>query len=47
MQINCERRKRGVVGEPLEKFADVGDPEGALEAGANFLPTIGEAQERS
>jgi len=29
--------ERGVVGEPLEKFAYVSNPERALEAGADVL----------
>src|SRR3989440_7382454 len=31
------------VGKALENFRDVGDPEGALEAGADFVESLAEA----
>ena len=42
VQIARQRSEGGVVGEPLEELADVGDPEGPLEAGADVVPTLGE-----
>src|SRR5207248_2135496 len=32
-----------VVGEALEDFRDVGDPEGTVEAGADFVEPLGKA----
>ena len=37
LQIDGERRERAVIREALEDFADIGDPEGTLEAVADFL----------
>jgi hypothetical protein len=36
--------KDRIVGKALEKFANVGDPEGTFEAGANLLQTFGKTQ---
>src|SRR5262249_15827179 len=36
VEITGKRGERGVVTEAFEEFADVRDPEGAFEAGANF-----------
>jgi hypothetical protein len=36
MQIASQRGERGIVREPFKEFADIGDPEGTLEAGANL-----------
>src|SRR6267154_2543056 len=47
MQITCQRSERGVVREALKKFADVGDPEGALETYAHVLEALAKAHESS
>src|SRR3979490_409328 len=39
--------KRAVVGKALEDFRDVGDPEGALEAVADFLEPWAQAHDAS
>ena len=44
VQIARQRSERRIIGKPLEQLADVGDPEGTLEAGANVAPTLGKAQ---
>jgi hypothetical protein len=46
LEIEREGRKCAVVREALENFTDVGDPEGALEAVANFLEALGETHAR-
>jgi len=46
VKIQGERGEGSVVGEALEDFADVGDPEGALEAVADFLEARGERHGR-
>ena len=43
VQVARQHGEDGVVREPLEKLADVGDPEGTLEPGANFLQAFGES----
>jgi hypothetical protein len=45
VQVAREHGENRIVGEPFKKFADVGDPEGSLKAGANFLQAFGKAQE--
>jgi hypothetical protein len=54
VQVARQHCEDGVVREPLEQLADVGDPErpleaGAdfLEAGADFLKALGEGQSGS
>ncbi len=42
VQIARQRGEGRIVREALEELADVGDPEGPLEAGANVVPTLGE-----
>ncbi len=46
VQVARQRGERRVIGKPLEQFADVGDPEGPLEAGANVIPTLGKAHKK-
>ncbi len=46
VEIQSERGKGTVVREALENFADVSDPEGALEAIADFLEALGERHAR-
>jgi hypothetical protein len=46
VEIQSERGKGSVVGEALEDFGNVGDPEGALEAVADFLEALGERHGR-
>ena len=41
MKIAGQRRERGIVGEPFKEFADIGDPERTLEAGANLAQSFG------
>ena len=43
-EINREYGGGGVVGDALENFGEVGDPEGGLEAGANFFEALCEGQ---
>jgi hypothetical protein len=43
LEIDGEGGKGAIVGEALEDLADVGDPEGALEAVANFLEPLAKA----
>ena len=47
LQVESQRRERAVVGEALENFGDVGDPEGTLEAGANFMQALRNVQRLS
>src|SRR5580704_17757800 len=42
LEVDGEGREGAVVGEALEDFGDVGDPEGALEAVADFGEAVGE-----
>src|ERR1019366_1953676 len=44
MQIARQRGERRIIRKALEQLADVGDPEGALEAHANVAPTLRKAQ---
>jgi hypothetical protein len=44
VQIARQRCEGGVVGKPLKEFADVGDPERALKARANFVEAFREGQ---
>jgi hypothetical protein len=37
MEVTHEDRKNRIVGETFENLADVRDPEGPFEAGADFL----------
>jgi hypothetical protein len=37
----CER---GIVGEPFKELADIGDPEGTLEAATNLTKAFGKSQ---
>ena len=46
MEIQGERGKGAVVGEALEDFADVGDPEGGLESVVNLLEALAEGHAR-
>ena len=41
LEVDGERGEGAVVGEALEDFGDVGDPEGALEAVADFGEALG------
>src|SRR6266566_2226547 len=41
VKIPRKRGEGGVIGESLEEFADVRDPEGTLEAGANLMQAFG------
>jgi len=43
LKVKGERGERAVVGEALEDFRDVGDPEGTLEAVADFLEPLAKA----
>src|SRR6267154_291379 len=43
VEIVGEGGESAVVGEALEDFGDVGDPEGALETGADFLEPLAKA----
>ena len=43
-EVNRENRRGGVVGDALENFGEVGDPERRLEAGADFVETLCEGQ---
>lgn len=45
MQIPRQRRERRVIGQALEKFRDIRDPEGPLEPGADFVKSLGKAQD--
>ena len=40
VEIAGQRRKGGVIGKALEQFADVGDPERPLKAGAHFRDSL-------
>ncbi len=42
VQVTRERGERRVVGEPLEEFADVGDPEGPFETGTDIVAALGQ-----
>src|ERR1700747_1298268 len=44
MEEARDRGEGGVVREPLKEFADVRDPEGAFEAGANLGEAFGKGQ---
>jgi len=44
VKITGERRESCVVGKPLEKLADIGDPERTLETRANFMQAFGKVQ---
>ncbi len=44
MEVARQRGEGRVIGKPLEQLAEVGDPEGALKAGANVVPTLRKAQ---
>jgi hypothetical protein len=44
MQVAGERGEGSVIRKPLEEFADVGDPEGALKASTNFVQAIRKGQ---
>jgi len=46
MKIACQRCERGVVRKPLKQFADIGDPERALETGANLVQAFRKGQKR-
>jgi hypothetical protein len=47
VKIVGERGECAVIGEALENLADVGDPEGALEAVADFLEPLAKAHDAS
>jgi len=47
LQIERQRGERAVIGEALEDFADVGDPERPLEAVANFFKPLAKAHDAS
>ena len=47
VQITRQGSEGGVVGKALKKFANVGDPEGALKACANVLEALAKAHEAS
>jgi len=42
LEVDGQRGERAVVGEALEDFADVGDPERTLEASSNFAQAFRE-----
>ena len=44
VEVTREEDGGAVVGQALEEFAEVGDPEGGLEAFANFFQALGKAQ---
>ena len=44
LQVQGERSKGSVVGKTFENLADVRDPEGSFEAGADLLETFGKGQ---
>ena len=44
VEVNREDGGGAVVGDALEDFREVGDPEGGLEAFANFFQALGKAQ---
>ena len=44
MKIPGQGRERGVVGEALKELADIRDPEGTLEARANFAQSFRKSQ---
>src|SRR5258708_29328822 len=44
MQVARQRGKRRVVGKPLKKFRDVGDPERPLKARFYLVQTLGKRQ---
>ena len=46
VKIARQRCERGIVGKSLKEFADIGDPERALEPGANLLQAFGKSQKR-
>ena len=47
VEIAREGGESGVIGEALEEFADVGDPEGTLEAGAYFRDALADVHATS
>jgi hypothetical protein len=47
VEVVGERGEGSVVREALEEFADVGDPEGARETAADFLPALRETHASS
>ena len=47
VQVAREHGEYRVVGKPLEKLADIGDPEWALESGANLVESFREGQNGS
>ena len=46
LQVQGERRKSSVVGKTLEDLADVGNPEGPLEASANLVTSVQKKSKR-
>jgi hypothetical protein len=46
LEIQSQGGESTIVGEALEDFADVGDPEGAVKAVANFLEALGKSHAR-
>src|SRR5260370_457464 len=42
VKVADQRSEHVVVGETLEEFGDIGDPEGALEAGSYLVETLAE-----
>ncbi len=47
LQVKRERSKCTVVGEALENLGDIRDPEGPLEASADFAKALGKGQTNS
>ncbi len=47
LQVESQGSERGIVRKPLKNLADIGDPEGTLEAGANFAEAFGKIQHGS
>src|SRR6266852_3254296 len=43
VKVAGQRGKHCVVGETLEELGNIGDPEGALEAGSYLVETLAEA----
>ena len=47
VQVASQNGKHGIIGKPLEKLADVGNPERTFEPGADFFEALREGQSGS
>src|SRR5579863_7328008 len=47
VEITSERGEGGVIAQPFKEFTEIGDPEGALEAGADVVETLLKGHEAS